>query len=112
DVFDRLMPNTDLVEMRCRGIQFVLAAEPERDVVKPAAILVEAVPGDRPQPQQRAAEVVDDTAEQEAELGARGRGGVLARVEQHRPTEHALVELPGSLDVRHGQPNMRDGGTG
>ena len=61
----------DFVEMCSRGIQFGLAAHPERDVVQAGAILVEAVRGDRPQPEQRAAEVVDDAAVQEARTGRR-----------------------------------------
>ena len=71
-----------------------LSADPERDVVQAGAVLVEAVVGDRPQPDQRAAQVVDDTAEQKPQLLAGRLVGVVGDLEQHRPTEDALVELP------------------
>ena len=76
------------------GIQFVLAGQPERDVVQAGAILVEAVGGHRAQPEQGAAEVVDDPAVQEAQLVAGFLVGILGDLDQHRPTEDALVELP------------------
>src|ERR1700757_2458921 len=94
NVFHRVVLHTDLVEMRCGTVQFGPTAEPERDVIEAAAILVEAVPGDRPQPEQRAAEVVDDTAVQEAQLVAGRLVGVVRDLQQYRPPEHALVELP------------------
>src|SRR5271166_2027288 len=112
DVFDGLMLDAAFVEMRGRGVQFGLAAQPERDVVEADAILVEAVRGDRPQPEQRTAEVVDDATEQEAELVAGGFVCVLGDLQQHRPTEDALVELARSLDIGDGQPDVRDGATG
>src|SRR5689334_20413878 len=49
DVFDRLVKDSDLVEMCFGRIQFVLAGEPEGDVVESDAILVEAIRGDRTQ---------------------------------------------------------------
>ena len=73
---------------------------------------MEAVGGDRPQPEQRAAEVVDDTAKQEAQLVAGRFVGILGDLEQHRPTEYALVELPRPLNIGDGEADMRDGSTG
>ena len=75
----------------------------------PAAVLVEAVGGDRPQRDQRTAHVVDDTTEQKRQLVAGRLVGVVGHLKQNRPTEDALVELSGPLDVADGEPHMRDG---
>ena len=105
------MSDTEFIEMRCCRIQFIFAGEPKGNVVQSDSVLVEAVSGDRPQPEQRAAEVVDDAAVQEAQLIAGGFVGIFGDFQQHRPTEHALVELARPLDIGHGQSDMCDGTT-
>src|ERR1700733_187001 len=95
--------------MLCRSVKFVLTGGPERDVVQPAAVLVEAIGGDRPQRDQRAAHVVDNATEQERQLLTGRRVGVVGDLNENRPTEDALVELSGPLDVTDGEPYMRDG---
>ncbi len=77
-------------------------------MVQTGAILVEAIRGNRPQAEQRAAEVVDDAAVQKAELVAGRLVGVIGNLDQHRPPEHGLVELPGSLDIGDGEANVPD----
>ncbi len=79
-------------------------------MVQSAPVLVKHVARDGPKADQRAAEVVDDAAVQEAERFT-GRGvGVLGQLDQHRPAEHAVVEMSRPFEVGDGESDMRDGG--
>ena len=83
----------EFVEILCCGVQFGLVGRSERDVVQAGAVLMEAVDGNRPQRHQRAAQVVDDTAEQECERVASRLVGVVGDLDKNGPPEDALVEL-------------------
>src|SRR6185369_7460242 len=81
-------------------------------MVQTGAILVEAVDGDGTQPNQPVSGVVDNAAEQEAQLITSGLVGIGGHLKEDRPTEDALVEAPGPNDVGDGEPDVRDGGSG
>lgn len=70
--------------MLCRGDEFVLAGQAERDVVKAGPILVEALGARRPQTHQNATEIVDDAAEQETQRFAGGRVGAFGQLDETR----------------------------
>ncbi len=86
-----------------------LLANAEGYMIQSAAVLVEPVGRDGPKANQRAAEVVDHAAEQKSERLLGCRVGALGRLDQHRPAEHALVELSRPLDVGDGKPDVRNG---
>lgn len=66
---DAAVGDAQFVEMRCGGLDIGLdiglGVDVEGKVVEADAVLVEAVVGHRPKPDQRVADVVDHTAEQE-----------------------------------------------
>jgi len=106
DVLDRLVGDPEIVEICSCRVQFGLACHSQAQVVEANPVLVEAVIGAGPQSDDRAADVVEDAAEQEAQLLAGRIVGVVGHLEGDGPAEDRFVEIAGPRDVGDREPDV------